>query len=354
MRKLEQGDREDTRVETLRKLAIALRVTTAELITGPEPEEPGTGDQWTAVRDAIMGRPMPEPDEEPTVSGVERALHEVTLLYPQTRYAEVGEAIPALLRDADALGSEGRALQSRAYRLAGRLMVQTRQYGAAETAFARAVDIAPDRLDAAAVINARCWLLVRRGMMGECVELAAQWADEMEPRLSRATLAELHAWGLLLLGISAAAVRNNQPGEAEDALRLAAAASAAIGREYASPADYETTFGALRVAMMRAENAMVEDRPDRVLAIAERVAHMPTQRPNSASRNRHRLDVAKAHVRLRRYGDAFEVLQDIRRKAPEWIVNQRMARDVMGDIVARRRTLTPEMREMADFIRLEY
>ncbi|WP_119726678.1 helix-turn-helix domain-containing protein [Thermomonospora amylolytica] len=355
LRKLEQGEREDTRVETLRKLAIALRVTTAELIVRPEAEDSGPvgDDQWAAVHDALVGRPMAQPEEEPTLEGVSSALRAATPLFTENRYADLGMAVPALLRDADALGSKGRVVQSRAYHLAGMLMVQTRQYDAADMALARAVDIAPDRLDAAAAINTRCWLLVRRGMIGDSLDLAARWADDVEPRLSRATLSELATWGGLMLRVSAAAVRNNQPGEAEDALRLAYAAGTAMGRDYAPPSDYGRTFGPVKVAMRRAENAMVEDRPDRVLAIAERIPERVI-RPQSSSHNRHLLDVANAHVRLKRYTDAFNVLQEIRTKSPEWIVHQRLARDVLARIINRRRTLTSEMRDLVDFVRLEY
>ncbi|REE96959.1 helix-turn-helix domain-containing protein [Thermomonospora umbrina] len=355
LRKLEQGEREDTRVETLRKLAMALRITTAELILRPEPEDeaPVDGDQWAPVRDALLGRRMPEPDEEPTIGGVKSALRAGVPLSTENRYADLGAAIPSLLRDADALGPDGRLVQARAYHLAGLLMVQTRQFDAADMALARAVDSAPDRLEAAAAINTRCWLLIRQGRLRETLDLAATWADDIEPKLSRATLAELATWGGLLVRVSAAAVRNNQPGEADDALRLAYAAGAAMGREYASPSDYARTFGPLKVAMMRAENAMVADRPDRVLAIAERIPER-VFRPQSPSRKRHRLDVANAHVSLKRYTDAVDVLQELRSSAPEWIVNQRLARDILAKVISRRRTLTSEMRDLADFVSLEY
>jgi hypothetical protein len=73
-----------------------------------------------------------------------------------------------------------------------------------------------------------------------------------------------------------------------------------------------------------------------------------------ANRNRHSLDVAEAHVMLRHYGEAFDVLRKVREDAPEWIVNQRFARDILKRIIDRRRTLTPEMREFADFMQLDY
>jgi len=51
IRKLEQHERPDTRLETLRKLASALRVPTTELIVRPDADEatPGTTNEWKPV-----------------------------------------------------------------------------------------------------------------------------------------------------------------------------------------------------------------------------------------------------------------------------------------------------------------
>ncbi|MDX6740761.1 hypothetical protein [Actinocorallia sp. A-T 12471] len=98
----------------------------------------------------------------------------------------------------------------------------------------------------------------------------------------------------------------------------------------------------VKVAMRSAENAMIEDRPDRVLKLAEAIPR-DGFRSKSSSVNRHRLDVANAHAHLRQYAEAFDVLQEVRSLAPEWIVNQRLARDVLAKIISRRRTLTAEI-----------
>ncbi|WP_431966058.1 hypothetical protein [Nocardia sp. bgisy134] len=54
------------------------------------------------------------------------------------------------------------------------------------------------------------------------------------------------------------------------------------------------------------------------------------------------------------YDAAFDVLAQLSREARPWLVEQRMARDLLGRIIAKRRTLIPEMRVLADIIRLEY
>jgi hypothetical protein len=151
--------------------------------------------------------------------------------------------------------------------------------------------------------------------------------------------------------MSAAAIRDNRPGEAEDALRLANSAAVALGRECTPEEDFLRTFGPVTVALKRTENAMVAGQPDKVLTLASRI---PTDslKPTSNNRNRHLLDVASAQTQLRQYAEAVDTFKKIRAGSPQWLPNQRYARDILGNIVSRRRTLTPDMRELADLVHL--
>jgi hypothetical protein len=74
--------------------------------------------------------------------------------------------------------------------------------------------------------------------------------------------------------------------------------------------------------------------------------------PRLVSRLRHRLDVASAHSLLGQHTEAFAVLQEVRQRAPEWLAQQHYARDITARIISRRRTLTPDMRDFADFMNL--
>jgi transcriptional regulator with XRE-family HTH domain len=355
IRKLEQGERETARLETLRKLAQVLRVSTMSLAHGRNPEDPDTEtvDRWEAVRNALERPPvvLGLDDEPPTVGGVRAALIETEPLFSGDQFASLAVMLPPLLRDAEALGPEGRSVRVRLLQLAGWLMVQTRQFRAAETALERALDDAADRMEGAATVNTLCWLLLRQGELGKAYDLAVKWADETEPRMSRATPAELSTWGWMLLRVSAAAVRNSQPGDAEDALKFASAAAVALGREYAPENDFLRTFGPTTVKLKAAENASVIDRPDLVLRIAERIPAF-SLKPTSTNRNRHLLDVADAHAKTGNYADAFEKLGLIHGESPEWLPHQRYARDILGRVIRGRRTLTAEMRTMADVVGL--
>lgn len=352
VRKAEQGENQTMRMESARKLAKVLRVPTTSLLQRDEaPAHAGTVDHWAPVRAALMAPPQ-QPDEEPTIEGVAEALRAAEPLFAGDEFAALAALLPPLLRDADALDaddSRARPVRVRLLQLTGWLLTQTRQYEAAGMALDRAEADAADRFDGAATVNTKCWLLLRTGQLRQARELATRWADDTEPRISRATPEELSTWGWMALRVSAAAVRDNRPSEATDALRMAQTAAVALGREYAPASDFLRTFGPTTVALKRTENASVTDQPDLVLRTAAKVPRVGL-RPTSNNRNRHLLDIANAHATMRQYPEAVETLQKIRESSPEWLPQQRFAQDIMGRIIGRRRTLTPEMRQLADAI----
>jgi transcriptional regulator with XRE-family HTH domain len=359
VKKLEQGERPDIRLETAHKLATVLRVPTSSLAVGPDAASPEGHDvdQWMLVRRALEGVAPPS-DGEPTLAGLKSAFGATVLDVLHNRYADVREALPALLRDADALvsvstnGTEAsaRRLRSQVRQLTAYMMGQTWQFTAASDAIELASDDAGDELTAMAATDWKCWAMIREGKLAETRTIAGQWADDAEPRISRAASDELAAWGRFLILVSTAAVRDNRPGEAKDALKLARVAATASGSDAVLAFNPWQVFGPLTVSMVQAENAMIQDRPDVTLAIGERIDGSGFPVPRNW--NRHRLDVANAHVSLKQYSEAVGVLQDIRLAAPEWLMQQRYARDILGRIIGRRRTLTPEMRELADAVRL--
>jgi transcriptional regulator with XRE-family HTH domain len=349
IRNLEQGSQVATRLETVRKLAVALRVPTSRLANQDDGSPPAPDDRWAQVRVALSAPPR-QPDEEPTLPGVRAALRDARRLRDASRFTELAGILPALLRDADALDAEtdARRLRVQVLQLTAWMLTQTRQYEAAELALERALSEAVDRMDGAATVNGRCWLLLRQGRLAETQELAARWADDLEPRWSRATAAELSVWGWMLLRIAAAAVRDARENEARDALRLARSAAVALGRDVDVPADYPRVFGPGKVKRAAVEHAAVTDRPDQVLTLA---AGLPREGVTNVNR-RTLLDVAAAHAKTRNYGEAVGILTGLRDASPEWLSQQRYAQDILARVVRRRRTLTPEMRELAEDVRL--
>jgi hypothetical protein len=240
-------------------------------------------------------------------------------------------------------------LRAQVRQVAGSLMLHTWQFEAADRAFAMAMADADDLLTACSVAEEQCWGLIRQGRLADCQDLAWRWADQAEPKMSAAR-EELAAWGRLLVRASAAAVRDNQPGEAGEALRLAGMAAAGTGGDFLLPYSPWHVFGPVAVSVTAAENAMISDRPGVTLAIAREIegSWMPVPRYAPS----HRLDVAAAHAALRQDSEAVGVLQALRRMRPQWLPQQRYAADILRKIIKRRRTLTDEMRDLAGFLRL--
>ncbi|UCM87908.1 helix-turn-helix domain-containing protein [Streptomyces marincola] len=362
IRKLEQGERTDTRLETARRLASALHIPTTRLISGEaedaEPAQGAEADTWARVRDALTGQGVGDATEAPTLDGVRVGLDNAISAYADGNLDMLSHILPPLLRDAHDLAAvhpHGRSMRAEIMQITGRLMVQTRNYSLAEQAFTAVERDAPTAVHVAALANHRVWLLLRRGRLAEAAALSIQWADDLEPRLSQATAGELSAWGWMLLRVAATASRDNRPDEADMALRLATAAAATMGRTPTSAAvrraGFIRRFSRLTVAMQQAEQAMVEERPAAVLSIAKMIDAKRLS-PSTGNRNRHLLDVAHAQVLTRRHADAFDTLLTLEREAPQWLPHQRYARDVLGLIIDRRRTLTSDMHRLAHVFRL--
>lgn len=349
--KLEQGERQDTRTETVRKLATTLHVPTMALI-GDNPTLPPVPDQpaWEPIRQALTDPARSDTTEPATEAGMNAALTAAVKLYHDNQYETLAAVLPRLLRDAQ---DTTPLLRSRVLQLTGSLMIQTRQRDTARLALSRSLTDAETSgsiLDAASAIITTCWLLLLERQFDQVRALASQWADRTEPKLSTATTAELSTWGWLLLRASAAAIRDNRPDEAAQTMRLAEAAAITVGSDRGSYHAYWTTFGSATVTMKQVENAVIDDKPDLALSLAGKVPG--NLRPTSDNRNRHLLDVTAARVQLRRYPEAFDMLYHLSREAPAWLENQNMAKDLLTKIIARRRTLTPQMRELANAIHL--
>ncbi|MFF2845039.1 helix-turn-helix domain-containing protein [Streptomyces sp. NPDC058001] len=353
IRKLEQGERDGARMETLHALAKSLRLPTMALVKEPGEQGaiPGTRELWAPIRAELMRPPGLEGDEPATPSGVERVLADAVPLYRTHHFAELAAVLPALLRDADSLSDDGRGVRVRVLQLAAGALTHTRQFDLAEMVVRRSLADAQNRLEASASVNTLAWLLIRQGQLDDALTLATTWADDLEPRISRATASELSAWGLLLLRASGAAVRNNQPETAADMKRLARSAATAIGREVQVEHETVRTFGPTTVRMLSVEDAVIHDQPDKALRLAERMP-WSTVRPTISVRNRHGLDVVNAYARLGQFAEAFGKLSEIQARSPEWFPNQTPARDALRAIMTGRRTLTPEMRSMASTLQL--
>jgi len=348
VRKVEQGDHGRIGAVALRKIAVALDVpVTAILAAVPQPRPaPVNGEIWKPLAAALA---EPDADEEPPAAAdVASALTTATRLYHANKYPDLAAMLPGLVRDASLVPP---VLRSRVLQLAGSALTQARQRDPARIALDRAfadAEAAGSVLDAASAVITQAWLMLGERRFEDVRLTAALWADRVEPKLSAATRPEISAWGWLLLRASAAAIRDNRADEAAGFMRLAEAAAVAAGPEKGSYHAYFTTFGPATVAMKKIENAVIDGRPGLALSLAAAVP--PGLRPTSDNRNRHLLDVTAAHLDLRQYAAASDVLHRLSVQAPAWLTAQPAAASLLGQIIGRRRLLTPQMRELAEMM----
>jgi tetratricopeptide (TPR) repeat protein len=357
------------RLETLYKLARALDVQTAQLFSpgGPEPADQDPAQRTLLPIRVALTPPLPlrppgdgRPPAGQDLSVLRDQLDEAVQLYDMDRYEATAQALPQMIESArsaviacDNSHQHMAALHLRSgvMDLTGWFLTQIGAHDLAYQAIREAIADAHadgDWIAAAVGVIAECWLFIRQGRLLDAKRTAAEAADRMEPRLSKATVDELSVWGWLLLRAAAAAVRNNQEDEAKDFLRLARTAAAGLGKETVPGRCRWTILIPATVAMKEVEHHVVIGNWQQALRLAERIR--PAQRMLPDDRHRHELDLAKAHAELTNYTDALRILVGLRTQAPQWLRHQRMGREIARKIFhSRSRALPAEMRTLADF-----
>lgn len=372
VKKIEQGG--NGRLDTYHALARALQVRTSTLFDPGSPHSQRRPDDdkvdLMPLRQAIAP-PMtttghiltsdtvsPEPD----LTNLRTTAKALATSYYGDDYSHASQFLPALIDsarhaidfyDGGPEHTEALKIRSDVLQLAGRYLTQVRAYDLAHTAIRDALTdaaAAGDQARAAAAVYLLGWLLTRQGRLDEAEQLTLTAADDVEPRMSRATKTELGVWGRLLMRASAAAARNNRPREAREMLQLARTAGSALGGAVAAHPYGWGKFGAPVVALQAVENLIVAEQPRRALGLSERISAAGSA-ATANTWNRHRLDVAQAHVTLRQADEATDVLAALHAQAPEWLRHQRMAAEMFGRSlrVSGRRKLTGKQRELAAF-----
>ncbi|GGN40152.1 hypothetical protein GCM10012285_17890 [Streptomyces kronopolitis] len=372
---IEQGG--SARMETFARLAEALGVDTEALFASgtphPAPDDKGNRRYLLDLRRQLMPPVglVDAPAESVTVASrtdLERRIDVAHAHYHADEYDEMARCLPGVLAGTKAalFAAEGddcrRAMLStnaRAHLVTGKYLTQVRQYDLAYQALSagiRDARSAEDQTTAAVGVVGLCWLLLRQDRFSEAQDLAVTTADAVEPRMSTATAGQLAVWGELALRVASAAVRNGRKGDVVDARRMAASAASAMGREATNFRTHWGTFGPATAAvktiedrsLMRDARGVLRDSDQGPLAGA---TLRRLGRPSPSSWNRHRLDVVRAHALLGSHQDAMDELKALRGEAPEWLKHQSIARQLMEDILKRRkRTLTKDMRLMASHL----
>ncbi|MGW1828888.1 helix-turn-helix transcriptional regulator [Streptomyces tubercidicus] len=374
---IEQGS--SARMESFARVAQALRVDTESLFApgtpSPAPDDKGNRQRLIELRRQLMPPVglVDAPVAAVTVASrkdLEAQIDATHAHYHADDYDEVARRLPGVLAGTAAAlyatddDDERQAMLSthaRAYMVTGKYLTQVRQYDLAYHALSagiRDARAAEDQATAAVGIVGMCWLLVRQDRFTEAQDLAATTAEAVEPRMSTATAGQLAVWGELALRVASAAVRNGRKDDTESARKMAASAAAAMGRERLSYRTQWAVFGPATAEVKKLEDLSLKKDARGVLRGVDEGPLKPSAlktlgRPSANNWNRHRLDVARAHVILGSHQDAMDEMKGVRAEAPEWIKHQSVARHVMQDILKhRKRTLTKDMRLMATHLGL--
>ena len=109
IRQVERGERETTRLETARKLAVPLGVQTSVLLSGGDADEAfaDTVADWAPVTGALFAAPDDEDEVGLSASAVRATIGELRPMLEACRYGDATALLPALLRDARALTKDG-------------------------------------------------------------------------------------------------------------------------------------------------------------------------------------------------------------------------------------------------------
>ncbi|NJP42259.1 helix-turn-helix domain-containing protein [Actinacidiphila epipremni] len=365
IKKLERGG--TGRLETYHTLARALGVRTSQLFDAPGPHHVRRDDadkldlllfrQAIAPPIGVGGRLAPDAGDEPDLGRLTATARTVAAAYHGDDYATVAELLPPLVHSAHATvrhfdgGPEGTSalrVRSDVLQMAGRYLTQVRAYDLAHIALRDAVTdaLAVNDLGAvAAAVYQQGWLLMRQGRLDEAEQVSVDTAEAVEPRISRASRHDLGAWGKLLVHASAAAARNNRASEAREMLRMGRTAGAALAGGTAVAESSWGRFDWRTIAFQGIENHLVNNRPDVVLRLSERVAGAG----DGTFMRRHLLDVAQAHAMLRQRAEALGVLTRLHRETPEWLRHQRMAAETFHEVQQAGGRMSRSQRELATF-----
>jgi transcriptional regulator with XRE-family HTH domain len=372
IKKIEQGG--SARMETLHKIARVFGVVTVTFTAAasPEPQETTLDDMVLAeIRSAINpGASFSGPiygltdAGEPDLARLRRAIRKAAAAYHDDLYDDLAGMTPALIRSAhhhvaafDSGEDHREALRLRAdiTGMAGRYLIQVRAHDLALIALKDSLRDAMEIGDiplAASSVASQAWALLRQGRFGEAVQISTTVADEIEPKMSKATPEQLSAWGELMLRAAAAAVRNNRYDDAREYAAVAQGAGTRLQREHHDMPGHRG-FGPVTAGVIGPEIEVLADNPDAALRLAQR---LPRDAGNAESStwNRHRLDLARAHTKTGNADKATEIMTSLRRQHPEWLRYQQYGRDIVREILGtRHRIPTEQQRHLADFMNVE-
>ena len=278
----------------------------------------------------------------PNFPRLQQAAKALIRAYQASQYNMVSQMAPGMLRSAHFhVDTTAGIARREAVLLRGDLLgviaaylIQIREHELAVVALHSALKDATEASNrplAVSCIDRQAWAITCQKRLTYAENICVDVADDIEPKLSVSDPEEIAAWGRILMRASSAAARNNRSQEAREYLEAAAAAANRLGREHEDLAGHRA-FGPLSVALRFPENDLVAGKPAEAL---RSIADLPTSagKVTPTAWWRHMLDRALALAMTGKGSEALGVLHGVRTEAPEWLRQQRMAQDIVRDVV---------------------
>ena len=338
IRKLEQGRRHTVSIGTVQRIARALDVDAADLLSAPRNlPDPGGLSGAIAIRraltpvDDLIGD---EPDLEPITLDVARlAVTNGWGAHRAGRYELLGYILPTAIGQLrttvrQAPTAEALDLAAQIHQIAACTLVPLGYVDAAHLALREALTLAAagsDPLRAPALRGTLSWVLLTQGRYAESHRLAAATAAALA-LTGGSALPLWSLYGSLLLTGAAAVARAGDRPAAGQLLDEATQVADRTGNRN----DYELAFGPDQVLMQTVDVEVASGNYAAGLTAAEEMpkgAALPV-----AARARHLSDIALAHVRLGHDGEALEALLAMERIAPTWTRYQSQARQIVHEL----------------------
>jgi transcriptional regulator with XRE-family HTH domain len=359
IRKLEQGQRQSARINTLRALARALDVQLERLVGQPTvtqqlQDDGGLLELRDAIQDigAIPGVPTLENLEEPPGEQAwTESVRDATTRYWRGDYSSLTSTLPLLLRDGRAVARQTPTERvwrqlALAYQLAACLATQA---GHPDWAFAAvekqlvAAARASDPLMEGMGVSTLSWVLLRQGRWEQAQDIAVRKADALEPSFRKSPPNHLAVYGNLLVAAATPAARRD---DRDDAIEMLTAAEAAAIRSGPVRA-YGTAFSVTDVRTQKVNIALAgsDNQPEKALEFSSDVNVEDISRPvHSAS---FRVDVAQAKYQTGDSEGALATLLEVEADQPEWIKFQTLAAATVREMLETERRRSTPLRGLA-------
>ena len=348
--KVERNERDVRRLDVVRDLARALRVSVGDLLGQPvlvEDTQP-RNDDVPAVRDALMSHRRlsqtlfgSRATASVEVGPVERITSHAWTDYQQGRLGRVIAALPNLIKSAQALEETSRPndrrpwiASSRIHHLAATTLSKLGEADLAWIAAERAMSAAEqsaEPLSLASAARAGTHALLAVGRFDDAVNLGQTAADWLTEQMSQDDPAALSIVGMLHLRTAIAAARRQDRSTTTELLSAADRAASRLGRD----ADYwNTSFGPTNVQLHRVAASLDLGDVAWVIEHGSRVdaSHLPPERGVT-----HQVDLARAYSYVARDDEALNQLLDAEAAAPQIVRHSAAVRDTVKSLHRRAR-----------------